>query len=600
MEMSDINSVKITRKEVLGSGILTLLSGGSMDSYRKTLREHTTEQDDVDVYTVFLYLVNFHFNPTDSGREFETPFNLYAVRRPNPDHLTDEQTATLKEISSEINDPELKARVCDFIWLKTKDVDCAKNAILAYLESALNLENREKWTTSADRIHRAFYLVRLLSNQELEKKVVSQIKDTIQRINGSDPSFYTHNLLSQLYDQKYNIDEYKPLIESIAQKAADEQNWWKSESYWELLRTLLRKEKNDLELIRVTEALSENCVKQAEISATAKKPSHFGASGELQSAITLLMELPNEEKRNLKINRLHKILLEYQKKIPGEMTAITSDGVDISKTVKRAKELVTKESVKESINTLCVIQKIPETTDIRKQVEESIKNHVFMHIASETLIDSSGKTKAKKEALLGSESTKREAAVLTEMYRCVGSEWAVIVQGVIEPARMQINADHRINKEDFNCLLNGNPLVMVDRKSLLALGLWYGMLGRFSESAHILVNQLENILRLALIQNNLIPVSITPRGIQKDFTLSKIFTSFESDLKKVFTEDIYFNLRALLIEEYGANLRNNLNHGLMSYDEIENSVSSRYLWWITMHILFLAKATYQRKDFPEE
>lgn len=600
MDMSDIKNITITKKQIMDSGILTLLSGSCMDSYRRILREEMKNQDDVGVYKVFEYLANFHFDPSDSGREFESPFNLYVVRRPSPDHLTNDQTIVLKDIISEIEDPELKARVCDFVWLKTKNTDCVKRAILSYLESALTLEDLERWTTSGDRIQRAFYLARLISDHDLEKKIVSQIKDTVERIDGNDPSFYTHNLLSQLLNQGYKIDDYKLLIESIAKKAAGDKNWWKSESYWELLRTVFRKEKNDTELTRVIEALSANYEQQAEISATAAKPSHFGAAGELQSAIALLMELPNDEKRNIRINKLHRTLLEYQRKIPDEMTSVTGDGLDISKTVRRAKELVTKEDPKETIETLCIIQKIPETSDIRKQVEESIKNHVFMHIANETLIDSSGKTKAKKEALIGSESEKRAAAVLSEMYRCIGSEWAVIVQGVIEPARMTINATHRINKEDFDCILNGNPLVMVDRKPLLALGLWYGMLGRFSESAHILVNQLESILRLALMQNNLIPVSITTQGIQKDLTLTKIFDSFETDLKKMFTDDLYFNLRALLIEEYGANLRNNLNHGLMSYDEIENSVSSRYLWWITMHILFLAKATYQRKDLPEE
>lgn len=600
MDKSDVKNVEISKGQILDSGILEILSGGSMDTYRRLLRDKTKGQAEADIFKVFEYITNFHFNPHDVGREFESPFNLYVVRCPNPDNLTLEQVEVLKEVIPEIADPELKARICDFVWLKNKDVSCAKDAVLAYMESAQNLEDLDRWTTSADRIHRAFHLTRLMSDNGLEEKLVAQIKSTIERINGNDPSFYTLNLLEQLLSQGYKIDEYATLIESVAKKSAKNKNWWQSECYWELLRTLFRKEKNYSEFNRVTEALSTNYEQQAIISATAEKPSHFGAAGELQSAIALLMELPNEEKRNIKINKLHRTLLEYQKKIPDEMTSITSDSLDISSYVKQSRKLVAKADVKEAIKTLCMIQKVPEFSDIRNQVEESIKNHAFIHIANEVLIDSSGKTKAKKDALLGSESKKYEAAVLAEMYRSVGSEWAVIVQGVIEPARMQINTDHRVSQQDFDCILNGNPLVMVDRKPLLALGLWYGMLGRFSESSHILVNQLENILRLALIQNNLIPVSITAQGIQKDFTLTKIFDSFESDLKNIFTEDLYFNLRALLIEEYGANLRNNLNHGLMSYGEIENSVSSRYVWWLTIHLLYLVKATYQRKDTLED
>ena len=49
---------------------------------------------------------------------------------------------------------------------------------------------------------------------------------------------------------------------------------------------------------------------------------------------------------------------------------------------------------------------------------------------------------------------------------------------------------------------------------------------------------------------------------------------------KLLGPDIYIDLKTLLDDEKGGlNLRNDLSHGLLSYDDC-NSVYSIYLWWL--------------------
>ncbi|MCR6109458.1 DUF4209 domain-containing protein [Bacillus sp. A301a_S52] len=53
-----------------------------------------------------------------------------------------------------------------------------------------------------------------------------------------------------------------------------------------------------------------------------------------------------------------------------------------------------------------------------------------------------------------------------------------------------------------------------------------------------------------------------------------------------YDENILFNLRSLLTEKYGSNIRNKLAHGLLT-DESANSSIEGYVWCFCLHICCL-------------
>ena len=55
------------------------------------------------------------------------------------------------------------------------------------------------------------------------------------------------------------------------------------------------------------------------------------------------------------------------------------------------------------------------------------------------------------------------------------------------------------------------------------------------------------------------------------------------ELVQILDEDTLFDLKGLLVEAFGANLRNRMAHGLMSHDETI-SAQSIYLWWLTLRL----------------
>jgi Domain of unknown function (DUF4209) len=60
----------------------------------------------------------------------------------------------------------------------------------------------------------------------------------------------------------------------------------------------------------------------------------------------------------------------------------------------------------------------------------------------------------------------------------------------------------------------------------------------------------------------------------------------DADRRKIFGVDFVFNLRGLLVEPFGANLRNEMAHGLLSANQMY-SYAPRYVWWLTLRMCCL-------------
>ena len=76
-------------------------------------------------------------------------------------------------------------------------------------------------------------------------------------------------------------------------------------------------------------------------------------------------------------------------------------------------------------------------------------------------------------------------------------------------------------------------------------------------------------------------LGLDDQGIQDERPLNDIL--YCSEVEEIFGEDVAFDLRGLLVERYGSNLRNRVAHGLMSFDGFY-SIETAYFWWITLRL----------------
>nr|WP_306469566.1 DUF4209 domain-containing protein [Oscillatoria laete-virens] len=98
---------------------------------------------------------------------------------------------------------------------------------------------------------------------------------------------------------------------------------------------------------------------------------------------------------------------------------------------------------------------------------------------------------------------------------------------------------------------------------------------------HLLIPQIEASLRYVLQQNGVITSTLESDGIQKERDMNQLL--WMPELEEIFGADITFDLRGILIERFGHNMRNESAHGLMPEAGFYQPASV-YLWWLILHL----------------
>jgi hypothetical protein len=135
---------------------------------------------------------------------------------------------------------------------------------------------------------------------------------------------------------------------------------------------------------------------------------------------------------------------------------------------------------------------------------------------------------------------------------------------IVESVRQIINEEHPWEEGCLDWLLNDNNFVPRGHEPLFECGLRAGLEGDYIVAAHLLLPQLENSFRHVLNQNGVVTTYLTQSGTQDEFPINSIVSAEE--FVEVFGDDLAFELRGLLAERAGSNLRNNTSHGLLSAD----------------------------------
>lgn len=266
--------------------------------------------------------------------------------------------------------------------------------------------------------------------------------------------------------------------------------------------------------------------------------------------------------------------------------------------------MVRGKTIHDALFTLALMSRSPKVSELRKDAEQSVKDSPIQHIFQRMIINPMGKVAEKKPSAISDDASEFETAIRAEMFK---NAMAYHQQGsaycFIEPAKEQINLEHNVRVDDFLPIVTNNPIVPPGRENIYAKGLHAGLMGNFLEAAHLLIPQIENSLRYVLSQNGVITSKFDADGIQDEYDLNAILCDpkIASELEKAFGEDIVFDLRGLLVERFGSNLRNLLSHGLIDYDGFFSPRIS-YLWWLTLRLcclpLLLANAGQNESAVP--
>jgi hypothetical protein len=145
--------------------------------------------------------------------------------------------------------------------------------------------------------------------------------------------------------------------------------------------------------------------------------------------------------------------------------------------------------------------------------------------------------------------------------------------------------EHRFREADFVALASQSPIVPKDRTNLFGKALFAGYERDFVTALHLLIPQIEHMVRVHLKQAGAKTTNLDKDGIQDEKGMSTLMDLPEAE--QVFGKDLTFELKAIFCDPFGSNLRNELAHGLLDENSC-HSVSGIYAWWFALRLVFIA------------
>jgi len=111
-------------------------------------------------------VTDVHLDPDNFLQPCGPRFVARAARGTIPEDLNEQHYTILADLAPTVADAEMRARLCDLLWVVKRDHGLARTAVEAYLESARTLEDSDNWPPCAHRIRRAVRLARSLRGTE--------------------------------------------------------------------------------------------------------------------------------------------------------------------------------------------------------------------------------------------------------------------------------------------------------------------------------------------------------------------------------------------------------------------------------------------------
>jgi hypothetical protein len=489
------------------------------------------------------------------------------------------QLALLDDFVPTVTDPELSARLCDVLWLGRRDHVRAEAAIHAYLASAAALEDPMSWSECVAKLERASQIAGALRRPELLDSVIVAIEGVLRRHPGTDPRYLSAKLLELLFKlRKGDPAACIAIAETAASASQGNGDLHRAATYLEIKASWQRRAGDAAGANETTRRIGENWARMAERIASGDAPAFGQAVMHAQRALEALRRAGGAGDRRREV---HAALLRYQQGALGELKRFEVTR-DVTALVKRAEELVSGKEPADALVALALSYEPRPVAELRKVVEEQAREHPMSFLFSSVVLTNQGRVAAQRGSFLGGTLEESEAALQAEMCRHLTTHQQLLGQTLVEPARRRIIFEHEIREGALTGMLARSPFVPEGREALYAKGLWAGLQGDFTTATHLLIPQMEHSVRVLLSERTgALTSNLKSDGAQDEHDLNTTLRTPE--INALVGEDIAFDLRALLIERFGSNLRNRFAHGLMHQSEFM-AYDGVYLWWVCLYL----------------
>jgi Domain of unknown function (DUF4209) len=551
------------------------------------------------VYLFLQSIVSFHPSFDTPAQPFVPMCQTEDKRSLIPSDLTSADIEVARILAKQTTDSALGARLSDVVWEVAKDHVAGMDAANFYVAAAEKLDVSGHHGTSAVRsFKRGLYLAgRFGRNKPLFEKAAETLVAAAKRAVTSSKPYYCGQLMRLMLAVNVGKpDEFAVISSSIAAASKGGGDLRKAKAYWEIEAEWQKRTKDNTAEQKALLAAGEAAVVEAENRAQGKGASFMAAASLLAKAIEELRQAGASKDRILELRRR---LNELQEQSLSEFQTF-STGMDISELVVRAHDHVKANDFPTAALKLAFGQSLSDPKKLKEEVIEQAKRTPLSYLMGAAMIDRQGRTIFHKDSLFSLKGEAHEAVLEAEAFSHASRfQWPLRVDGFIEPARTQILEDHKPTFEEMFFIVKNNPFIPPGHEGIYLRGLHAGFHGDFLVAAHLLTPQIENSLRYVLESRGIDVSNLMSDGTQPVKVLGAIFGMPET--KKIFGEELCFELRGCLIEKTGYDFRNRVAHGFVHEGECYSHAAVT-VWWLVLRIclapFFRALAEEKNREVP--
>ena len=447
----------------------------------------------------------------------------------------------------------LRALIADILWTNKKEFNAAKIAADAYWKLFILWYSDEDNIDTIDMIRRAVCISVQTKQTTLYNEIQEWFNDFIDTKAVNAEGFFSLRVMELFFKQKnFDVSVILKVLDDLIDGSRD--NLAKVEQAYELKTECLFKLKRKEDAIKNNNLLADYYLEFAEKIFQKDIQGALRAVNFYQKGIMLYRNNGETNKAEVAQKRL----VEIQKEIPKIMVPCSVE-LDIKGVIDNLKVNMEGLSFVIRLTQMLVFEK---QEDIKKCVIEELKNNPISHLFGKSLINAQGQTVLALHPLDIHNPEKDLKLLELHMYQNALEKQKVAGDIWVKNALIIIRDKFVIDKSMVEFLVKDNPIIPNGRERIFQSGLYMFLNGDYYEALHILTPQVENLFRNIAREVGGLTVTLENDGSSMEKVLSSILSLPE--LVDCYDNDILFTFRGLLNEQAGANIRNEIAHGIIS------------------------------------
>lgn len=514
-------------------------------------------EEERSIFDLLKNIVSLRTKIHNDGIEFHPMFVMADGSRTfSIEDISEDDYLILHSLKLEKMPLILRALIADILWTNKKEFSAAKIAANAYWELFILWYRDDDNVGTIDIIRRAVCISAQTKQTLLFEKIQGWFVDFLEKKAANNDGFFALRVMELFFGQKnFDVSIFLPVLDDLIDGNSD--NIAKVEQAYKLKTECLFKLKRKEDAIKNNNLLADYYLEFAEKIFKKDIQGALRAVNFYQKGIMLYRNNGESDKADA----AHKRLVEIQKEIPKIMVPFSVE-LDIKGVIDNLKANMEGLSFEECVIRLTQMFVFEKQEDIKKRVIEEFKDNPISHLFGKSLINAQGQTVLALHPLDIHDPEKDPKLMELHMYQNALEKQKVAGDIWVKNALIIIRDKFVIDKSMVEFLVKDNPIIPDGRERIFQSGLYMFLNGDYYEALHILAPQVENLFRNIAREVGGLTVTLEKDGSSMEKVLSSILSLPE--LVDCYDNDILFTFRGLLNEQAGANIRNEIAHGIIS------------------------------------